>query len=139
MVETMSFSLPSLKREDTIKVAFPILRSTTWRGGVWGMEFAVAVVISHDPGLHWSFTLIHDGTQTTHTSESIEIDEMLLALGYGPIDSPVAIEPGKEIVLYTALYSDGSIRAMGDLQAYIEQPELLADYPFAHLIKCRFE
>jgi hypothetical protein len=45
----------------------------------------------------------------------------------------------KEIVLYTALYSDGGIRAMGDLQAYIEQPELLAEYPFAHLIKCRFE
>jgi hypothetical protein len=41
IVETMSFSLPSLKREDTMNVALPILLSLTLAAGEAGAAAAV--------------------------------------------------------------------------------------------------
>ncbi len=102
------------------------------------LDGQLAVVISNDDsGLRWSFTLSHDGTRTSHTSEPALIDKAL-ACGFGPISGPVGIEDGKEIVLYSALYSYGNISTR-DEQEYVTQPELLVEYPLAHLIKCRFE
>jgi hypothetical protein len=101
------------------------------------LDGQVAVVISRDEELQWSFTMEYDGTKTSHTSIAAEIDESL-ACGSSPITTPVSIEDGKEIVLYSAVYSSGNIRTH-DEQEYAEQPELLAEYPLAHLIKCKFE
>ncbi len=101
------------------------------------LDGQLAVVVSNDDtGLQWSFTLSHGGTRTTHSSAPAMIDNAL-ARGFGPVSGPVEIEDGKEIVLYSALYSYGSI-STHDEQAYVSQPELLAEYPLAHLIKCRF-
>ncbi len=101
------------------------------------LDGRAAVVISRDSGVRWSFTLTYNGAKYSHESEAVEIDETL-ARAFGPVSSPVAIESGKEIVLYTALYSHGDIRTPGDEQEYVTRPELLAEYPLAHLIKCRF-
>ena len=63
----------------------------------------------------------------------------MLARGYDPIDSPVEIIPGKEIVLYTSIYSDGDISSYSDKQRYVDELELIQDYPVVHIIKCKFE
>ncbi len=99
----------------------------------------IAVLISQIPGFSWSFVLSEDGTRVSHASEPSDIDYGALGRGYGPISGPVAIESGKEIVLYASIFSSGAISTQGDLQMYVEQPELLNGYPYVHIIKCKFE
>ncbi|MEG6513116.1 hypothetical protein [Desulforamulus ruminis] len=56
---------------------------------------------------------------------------------YGPEANRASIENGKEIVLYRSLFSDkgGNIY---NAQEYAERPELLEEFPYAHIIKCKF-
>ncbi len=98
-----------------------------------------AVLINHDEGIGFSFTIKTDNTKITHSSDVINIDSSGLGRGYGPISDSVTIEPEKEIVLYTSIYSSGSMATYSDQQIYIEEPELLDGYPYAFMIKCKFE
>ncbi|MDR0424463.1 MAG: hypothetical protein LBH39_03255 [Clostridiales Family XIII bacterium] len=99
----------------------------------------LAVLITHDEGVTWAFTKDEDGSRTSHTGEILEIDYASLARGYRPINNPVEIEAGKEIVLYTSIYSNDGISLFSDMQRYIEEPNLLSGYPYVQIIKCRFE
>ncbi len=99
----------------------------------------LAVSIEYRNGLRFSFVEARDGSRISSVGEYGEIYDPSLARAYGPISAPVEIVPGKEIVLYSTLYSNGSIRAFSDLQSYADDPGLLAEYPYAILIKCKFE
>ncbi len=104
------------------------------------MDGRLAIVISHEAGsVSWSFTANEGGSRVSLQGEPIKLNASALGRAFGPINDPVEIVKGKEIVLYESIYSNGSIRAGGDLQEYIENPEALGDYPYAHLIKCKFE
>lgn len=96
-----------------------------------------AVLISQDEGMTFSLTIRMNDAKYSNTSEPVRIDRTL-GRGYGPIDSPVAIEPGKEIVLYTSVCSANGVTSFDDQQRYLEQPELLGDYPYVQIIKCKF-
>lgn len=97
-----------------------------------------AVLINHNEGMTFSFTLSTNGVEYSTISEPVNIDRTL-ARGYGSIDAPVEIVPGKEIILYTSIYSADGIKSYIDQQIYIEQPELLSSYPYVQIIKCKFE
>jgi hypothetical protein len=79
------------------------------------------------------------GTRISNNISGIDINDDSLARGYGPINEPIEIVQKQEIVLYLSIYSENSIRAIGDIQEYGEKPELLSDYPYVQMIKCRFE
>ena len=99
----------------------------------------LAVMINHNDGISFSFITRIGGAKYTHNGDIVNFDSNGLGRGYGPITAPIILESGKEIVLYTSIYSDGNMASYSDQQIYIEQPELLNDYPYAFLIKCKFE
>ena len=100
----------------------------------------IAIIINHHSGISWTFTTNENGTRSSHTSEPLNMDYYdVLARGYDPIDLPVEILSGKEIVLYTSIYSEGDISSFSDKQRYVDEPELIQDYPLVHIIKCKFE
>lgn len=99
----------------------------------------LAVLINHNDGISFAFIIKIDGAQYAHNSDTINFDGSELGRGYGPITAPITLESGKEVVLYTSIYSDGSMASYSDQQIYIEKPELLDDYPYAFIIKCKFE
>jgi len=88
---------------------------------------------------NWEFMLKGDGfgassiTQTTAGSD-------VLGRAFGSIRKPVEIQDGKEIILYISRYSRGGMRVFDDqnLQIYIEQLELIKEYPYVYIIKARF-
>jgi len=64
---------------------------------------------------------------------------------FAPITRPVAIEDGREIVLYTHVFSDSRVYATtsdalssGCQQVFRERPELLAQYTYVHMIVASF-
>ena len=75
----------------------------------------------------------------SHTGGISTAENESLARGFGPITELVPIQDGTEIILYTSKFSDsGRLTFSGDQQIYLEQPELIAGYPYVHFIKARF-
>lgn len=96
----------------------------------------LAIIINQTPDFKWTFVLNQDGSRISSVGEPSP-HYLEAARVYGSITSPQTIEDGKEIILYISVFSDGEIRTY-DPEEYTERPELLADYPYAHVIKCRF-
>ena len=66
-------------------------------------------------------------------------DTAALSRSFGRIQEAVSIESGREVVLYVSKFTDlHSFRMGDDLQRYVNEPELLAAYTYAHIIKARF-
>lgn len=99
----------------------------------------LAILITKKFRFQWSFTLSENSIQVSQTGEYSNVNYETLGNAFGPIIEPVKIEDGKEIVLYSAIYSDGGIQVFEDKQIFIEQPELLNEYPYAYIIKGKFE
>ena len=103
----------------------------------------MAILINQEQGTqNFGWTLIirnSGGTSRTVGPPSTKIqDGVGLGRAFGPITEPVEIQDGVEIILYASIFSRGSISIFGDKQIYLEQPELLADYPYVHIIKAMF-
>ncbi len=101
------------------------------------VEGKFAVLTTSDQS--WILTLETDNTTISHMSNPIEMNNKAYAHVYGAINNPVEIEHGKEIILYSSVYSTGNFSFYDDPQIYIEQPELLKTYPYVQLVKCKFE
>jgi hypothetical protein len=101
-------------------------------------EGRLAVIIAQNPHFYWILTVVSNGGRASHVSTSDISVESSNGRVYGPMDEAVIIEDGKEIVLYRSLFSaDGSLRSY-DTQTFQERPELLDEYLYAHIIKCKF-
>lgn len=111
---------------------------SSFRGEEKPLDGQLAILITQNPGFQWTFTISENGGRVSHTNEVINTDYETIGRAYGPIDGPVAIEDGKEIVLYTSIFSNSDISTYGDQQIYSEQPELINEYPYVHIIKCKF-
>jgi len=98
------------------------------------VEGQLAVLITQNLGFQWVFST--NGSSHANSEPYIIADDTL-ARAYGPINEPLAIQDGKEIVLYTSIFSYGNI-AFLEHQSYTEQPELINNYPFVQFIKCKF-
>ncbi|HWR24434.1 MAG TPA: hypothetical protein VN366_13230 [Feifaniaceae bacterium] len=92
----------------------------------------LAIFISHTPDYRWRFSL--EGMSSASEPNANYISG---GRGFAQMFQPVEIEPDKEIVLYQSVFSDGPI-AVFDEQEFVEHPERLSPYPYAHLIKCKF-
>jgi hypothetical protein len=101
----------------------------------WAGQFAI--VINRNPYYQWTLSIIENGGRYSHVSTKEITVEPAAARSCGPIDAPVQIVDGEETIIYRSLFSMGSIRAY-DCQTLQERPELLDDYPYSHLIKCKF-
>jgi hypothetical protein len=97
----------------------------------------LAIVITQNPDFQWTFIVYDDGVHATNRSEPApHIDS--LGRMFGPILDPVTIEDGKEIILYTSVFSSDDAMRTYDAQTLEEYPESLQDYDYAHIIKCKF-
>jgi len=98
----------------------------------------LAILITQNSGFQWTFTVSENSGRISHTSEAINADYDTIGRAFGPIDEPITIENDKEIVIYTSIFSNGGISTYSVQQIYIEQPELIKEYPYVHIIKCKF-
>jgi len=98
---------------------------------------AVTVHNANDT-VRFGFKISTDGTRISNPGETLSLSREALACAYGPINYTAGLGAGSETALYTAIYSAGSITSYSDMQRYIDEPELLKPYPYAYIIKCRF-
>jgi len=97
----------------------------------------LAVAITQNPDFQWTFIVKDGSSKVTGASESApHVDAMGRA--FGPILDPVAIEDGKEIILYTSVFTSDNVLNAYDAQMLEEEPERLKEYDYAHIIKCKF-
>jgi len=106
------------------------------------LESRLAVIINRDrenQSFEWPFIKSNNqGSRISARFESPKVDTAGLARSFGPITESVAIQDSEEIVLYVSKFSRGSLRTFGDHQQLLEQPELMAQYTYAYIIKARF-
>ncbi|MFA9381872.1 MAG: hypothetical protein ACERKO_12525 [Acetanaerobacterium sp.] len=102
----------------------------------WDGDLAMSVV--QTPDFQWTFTKMQDGSRTSSTSEPIPAPGENLGRAYGPITAPATIEDGKDIILYTSLFSSDDVLSVYAEEEYEKRPELLKEYAGAHVVKCRF-
>jgi hypothetical protein len=62
-----------------------------------------------------------------------------LARAYGPMDGGAAIESGKEIILYSSVFTSGDTIKTIDTSTLEYSPDILKEYEYVHLIKCEFK
>lgn len=92
-----------------------------------------AVTVTHTPDYRWKFGC--SGASSTSAPNSNYLPEA--PRGYHQIQQAQMIEPGKEIILYQSMFS-GDPSAGFTAQTFLERPELLQQYDYVHLIKCKF-
>ena len=97
----------------------------------------LAIVVNETPHYQWTLSIINNGSRASQISTAEITVDPAIARAYGPIDDPVKIEDGKEIILYRSVFTMGNVNAY-DCQTLQDRPELLKEYLFAHVIKCRF-
>ncbi len=103
------------------------------------LDAQLAVTINQNPNFEWRFTVLNsDGIAINGAFEQDDSDYEL-SRGFGAIDDAVTIESGKEIVLYVSFFSNGELPMYEDFQRYAEQPELLKEYDYAQILKCKFD
>lgn len=122
--------------EDGVLVSQPAGVST-FRDEAKPIEGQLAVIISKGDDFQWIFTMGEDGAKVTSSGRSPKVREGI-GNTYGPVNEKVSIKDGEEFVLYTSFYSTGGVSIYFDRQRYIDQPELLAEYPYAYIIKGKF-
>ena len=107
------------------------------------LDGRLAIIINRDrnhgkQNFQWTFIVAEDGARASSRSESSMVDYEGLANAFGPINTPVVIQDGVEIILHTSIFSRDGIMTFGDQQLLLEQPELIEQYPYVHMIKARF-
>jgi hypothetical protein len=101
----------------------------------------LAIVINQNPNFQWTITIDENDLQSIHRPIDtlvIAVDPML-ARAYGPMTGGAVIESGKEIILYASVFTSGNTTITIDSQTLEERPEILKEYEYVHLIKCKFE
>ena len=100
----------------------------------------LAVIISqNDSTFQWTISAVESSMKASHTGTAEVPSGQRLGRAYGPMDDPADIEQGKEIIIYTSTFQDAGVPHIAyDALTLQERPELLIEYPYAHLIKCAF-
>jgi len=105
------------------------------------LDSQLAILISHD-GDHryfqWTFIVGTGGVRASNRFETSKMDSNMFGRMFGPILEPIEIHDGEEIILYTSKFARGGIRTFNDIQIFLDEPELLAEYSYAYVVKARF-
>ena len=91
-----------------------------------------------DSKFQWILSLIENGAKSGHIGSTEAPAESGLARAYGPIGESVEIEDGKEMILYSSVFSGNDFLAFYDGVTLQERPELLREYPYVYLVKAKF-
>ena len=90
----------------------------------------------HDAPSEHRWTISSGGASTLATFTHSETN---MLRGSTPITQPIYITDGEIIVLHAQKFTTGnSLRSIGDLRRYLENPHYFANYTYTHLIKARF-
>ena len=99
----------------------------------------LAVIISQNENVYqWTLSIIQNGGRASSIGTTEIIGGSALARAYGPMNDSANIEDGKEIIIYSSLFSGANILPAYDCQSLQERPELLKEFPYVYLIKCKF-
>ena len=101
----------------------------------------LAIIINRDNSnqySQWTFVVRQSGGVASNRFESLTIEVAGTSRGFGSITESVAIQNNTEIILYISKFSRDGLRTYSDMQTFVEQPELLAEYPYVQIIKARF-
>ena len=100
----------------------------------------IAVIVSqNDSSYQWTLSVVDNGSRTSHAGAAgISVDSGL-GRAFGQMNEPVEIEDGKEIIIYSSTFQTPGVPHMAyDTQTLMERPELLTEYPYAHIVKVLF-
>jgi len=100
----------------------------------------IAIVISqNDNTYEWTISVVENGGRAYHVGTSEMPADFTGGRAYGPMDDSAAIENGKEIIIYSSTFMEANVpHQVYDEQTLMEQPEILSQFAYAQLIKCKF-
>jgi hypothetical protein len=101
----------------------------------------LAIAINQNPGFQWTITIDENDAQSVYRPTDIPdiaIDSTL-SRAYGPMAGGAIIESGKEIILYSSVFTSGNTTRTIDTLTLEHSPDILREYEYVHLIKCKFE
>jgi len=114
------------------------LISSVDSGGARSGHIAI-IVNQNDNAYQWTLSLVENGARYSHSGTAGAPVGPGLGRAFGPMNDPVDIEDGKEIIIYSSTFQTaGNPHNAYDAQTLQERPELLLEYPYAHLIKVIF-
>ena len=93
----------------------------------------------NDTNYQWLLSVIENGGKLSHIATTEAPADSGLARAFGPITEPVEIEDGKEIVLYSSVFSGNDFLVFYDGVSLQERPELINEYPYVYLVKIMFD
>jgi hypothetical protein len=100
------------------------------------------IIIQNNSSYQWMFSLIANGSKTSHiTAYDMPFNfDAGFGRAFGSMSGAESIEDGKEIIIYFSAFMDINVtyNTSFDTQTLQERPELLNEYPYVQLIKCKF-
>ena len=104
-----------------------------------GCKGQFSISIRTTPGYQWMFSISDSDSGISSILIPVEIYPENSSYIEGSLNQSEEIVAGKEIFLCGRMFSDGNkgLRFYGGKQ-YLENPELLKEYSYAHVIKCCF-
>ena len=98
----------------------------------------IAIIIQQNPKYQWTLSVVENGGRSSYIGTAdTAINAAVYGRAYGPLEEAGSLEDGKEIILYRSLFSSGGINAY-DCKTLQDNPDLLKEYDYAHIIKCKF-
>jgi len=100
----------------------------------------LAVIINQNENAYqWTLSIVENGGKASHIGTAEIVIDSGFGRAFGPINDPVIIEDGKEIIIYSSTFQPSGVPHHAyDGQTLQERPELLLEYPYVHLIKAIF-
>lgn len=103
-------------------------------------EGRIAINANKNPNYKW--ILSHEngvgiGSGSFDTKNDFETDSNY-SMSYGTSNKPISIDNDKEIILAQYLFEDNDSISVYDNQYYMDHPEVLEEYDYVYLIKCKF-
>jgi hypothetical protein len=100
----------------------------------------VAILINQTPDFQWTI-VDHDGSHYVYRPQDTAgaVVDASLARTYGAMSDSAGIESGQEIILYSSVFSSGNLSMSIDSTTLRDNPEMLKQFDYVHLVKCKFE
>lgn len=117
----------------------PVLLETTNEED--GMDELFAVQIISNEGFQWFVSTTQEGLVKYSNNEpnGEVLDASLIQTSSWEVVEPIEIENNKELVLYASIYRHDDEPDMGmPATSFNDNPELVKDYAYVQLIKCKF-
>lgn len=103
-------------------------------------EGKIAVIIDKTSNYEWRISVQNQNGISSYsfsTDNDFETSKEY-SRGTSELTDPIEIIPDKEIVLNAFLYEDENSMSIYFNQNYVENPEVLKEYDYIYLLKCKF-